>query len=126
MAIEKLANHNTQPSLSHPKNTFTFNGKLENNEKVECFEDLFHTALRMQPASTEEMIINRFHEHLRGSASKTFKNIQQTLTTMLEDILVVFRRKYVKPESIVSAKHRFHRLMSPETTGFPRGSARKC
>ena len=29
MAIEKLASRNSQPSLFHPKNTLTFNGKLE-------------------------------------------------------------------------------------------------
>ena len=65
----------------------------------------------MQPALTEEMKINHFHAHLRGLALKTFKNIQRTPTTTLEDILVVFRRKYVKPESSASAKHRLHRLI---------------
>ena len=99
LAIEKLANKNTQPSLFHPKNTLTFNGKNEKNEKFEYFEDLFHTTLKMQPNLTEEMKINHFHAHLRGLALKTFKNIQRTPTTTLEDILKVFRRKYVKPES---------------------------
>ena len=67
MAIETLASRNTQSSLFHPKNnTLTFNGKLENNEKFEYFEDLFHTTLRMQSALTEEMKINHFHAHLRG------------------------------------------------------------
>ena len=120
MAIEKLANRNSQPSLFHPKNTLTFNGKLEKNEKFEYFEDLFHTTLRMQPALTEEMKINHFHAHLRGLALKTFKNIQRTPTTTLEDILVVFRRKYVKPESSASAKHRFHCLVfDPERQKLP-------
>ena len=64
----------------------------------------------MQPALTEEMKTNDFHAHLRGLALKTFKNIQRTPTTTLEDILVVFRRKYVKPEYSAPAKHRFHRL----------------
>ena len=111
MTIEKLASRNTQSSLFHPKHTLTFNGKLEKNEKFEYSEDLFHTTLRMQPALTEEMKINHFHAHLRGLALKTFKIIQRTPTTTLEDILVVFRRKYVKPESSASAKHRFHRLI---------------
>ena len=74
----------------------------------------------MQPALTEEMKINHFHAHLRGLALKTFKNIQRTPTTTLEDILVVFRRKYVKPESSASAKHRFHRLVfDPERQKLP-------
>ena len=120
MAIEKIASRNTQQSLFHPKNTLTFNGKLEKNEKFESFEDLFHTTLRMQPALTKEMKINHCHAHLRGLALKTFKNIQRTPTTTLEDILVVFRRKYVKPESSASAKHRFHRLVfDPERQKLP-------
>ena len=120
MAIEKLANRNSQPSLFHPKNTLTFNGKLEKNEKFEYFEDLFHTTLRMQPALTEEMKINHFHAYLRGPALKTFKNIQRTPTTTLEDMLVVFRRKYVMPESSASAKHTFHRLVfDPERQKLP-------
>ena len=120
MAIEKLATRNTQPSLFHPQNTLTFNGKLEKNEKFEYFEDLLHTTLRMQPAIIEEMKIKHFHAHLRGLALKTFKNIQRTPTTTLEDTLVVFRRKYVKPESSASAKHRFHRLtFDPERQKLP-------
>ena len=111
MAIERLASRAPQQSLFHPKNTLTFNGKLEKNEKFEYFEDLFHTTLRMQPNLTEEMKSNHFQAHLRGLALKTFKNIQRTPNTTLEDILVVFRRKYVKPESSASAKHRFHKLM---------------
>ena len=110
LAIEKLANKNESQTFFHPKNTLTFNGKNEKNEKFEYFEDLFHTTLRMQPNLTEDMKINHFHAHLRGLALKTFKNIQRTPTTTLEDILKVFRRKYVKPESSASAKHRFNRL----------------
>ena len=119
-AIEKLANKNSQQSLFHPKNTLTFNGKNEKNEKFEYFEDLFHTTLRMQPNLTEEMKINQFHAHLRGLALKAFKNIQRTPSTTLEDILEVFRRKYVKPESSASAKHRFNRLFfDPENQKLP-------
>ena len=119
-AIEKLANKNPQQSLFHPKNTLTFDGKNEKNEKFEYFEDLFHTTLRMQPNLTKEMKINHFHAHLRGLALKTFKNIQRTPSTTLEDILKVFRRKYVKPESSASAKRRFNRLFfDPENQKLP-------
>ena len=120
MAIEKLASRNSQPPLFHPKNTLTFTGKLEKNEKFEYFEDLSHTTLRMQPTSTEEMKINHSHVDLRGLALKTFKNIQRTPTTSLDDTLVVFRRNNVKPESSASAKHRFHRLVfDPERHKLP-------
>ena len=120
IAIEKLANKNPSQSLFHPKYTLTFNGKNEKNEKFEYFEDLFHATLRMQPNLTEDMTINHFHAHLRGLALKTFKNIQRTPTTTLEDILKIFRRKYVKPESSASAKHRFNRLFfDPENQKLP-------
>ena len=53
-------------------------------------------------------------------ALKTFKNIQRTPTTTLEDILKVFRKKYVKLESSASAKHRFNRLaFDPENQKLP-------
>ena len=120
LAIEKLAHKNQELSIFHPKNTLTFNGKLEKNEMFEYFEDLFHTTLKMQPRLTEEVKINHFHAHLRGLALKTFKNIQRTPTTTLEDILVVFRRTYVKPESSASAKHRFNKLVfQPENQKLP-------
>ena len=74
----------------------------------------------MQPNLTEEMKINHFHAYVRGLTLKTFKNIQRTSTTTLADILVVFPRKYVKPESSASAKHRFHRLVfDPERQKLP-------
>ena len=104
LAIEKLARKISEPSIFHPKNTLTVNGKLEKNAKIEYFEDLFHTTLKMKPHLTEEMKINHFQAHLRGLALKTFKTIQQTYTTTLEYILVVFHRKSVKPESSASAK----------------------
>ena len=74
----------------------------------------------MQPNLTEDMKINHFHAHLKGLALKTFKNIQRTTNTTLEDILKVFRQKYVKPESSKSAKHRFNRLsFDPENQKLP-------
>ena len=66
------------------------------------------------------MKINHFHAHLRGLTLKTFKNIQRTPTTTLEDILKVFRGKHIKPESSASAKHRFNRLScDPENQKLP-------
>ena len=44
----------------------------------------------------------------RRLAVETFKNIQRTPTTTLEDILVVFRRNYVEHESSASAKPKFN------------------
>ena len=77
-------------------NTLIFDGK---NEKFELFEDLFHTMLKMQPEMTEAMKINHFDAHLRKEALQTFRNISAIHKKTLDDVLIVFRRKYVKPES---------------------------
>ena len=89
-------------------NTMTFDGK---SEKFELFEDLFHTMIKMQPEMTEQMKINHFHSLLRKNALQTFRNINSTNRQTLEDVLVIFRRKYVKPESQATAKHKWHRLV---------------
>ena len=88
-------------------NTLIFDGK---NEKFELFEDLFHTMLKMQPEMTETMKINHFHAHLRKEALQTFRNISAVNKKTLDDVLIVFRRKYVKPESQATAKHKWHKL----------------
>ena len=82
-------------------NNMTFDGK---SEKFELFEDLFHTMIKMQPEMTEQKI-NQFHSLLRKNALQTFRNINSTNRQTLEDVLVLFRRKYVKPESQATAKH---------------------
>ena len=98
-------------------NTMTFDGK---SEKFELFEDLFHTMIKMQPEMTEQMKINHFHSLLRKNALQTFKNISSSNRQTLEDVLVIFRRKYVKPESQATAKHKWHRLVfDPNTMKLP-------
>ena len=98
-------------------NTMTFDGK---SEKFELFEDLFHTMIKMQPEMTERMKINHFHSLLRKNALQTFRNINSTNRQTLEDVLVIFRRKYVKPESQATAKHKWHRLVfDPNTMKLP-------
>ena len=95
----------------------TFDGK---SEKFELFEDLFHTMIEMQPAMTEQMKINHFHSLLRKGALQTFRNINSINRQTLEDVLVIFRRKYVKPESQATAKHKWHRLIfDPNTMKLP-------
>ena len=98
-------------------NTLIFDGK---NEKFELFEDLFHTMLKMQPEMTEAMKINNFHAHLRKEALQTFRNISAVSRKTLDDVLIVFRRKYVKPESQATAKHKWHKLtFDPNTKSLP-------
>ena len=95
----------------------TFDGK---SEKFELFEDLFHTMIKLQPAMTEQMKINHFHSLLRKGALQTFRNINSINCQTLEVVLVIFRRKYVKPESQATAKHKWHRLtFDPSTMKLP-------
>ena len=97
-------------------NTMPFDGK---SEKFELFEDLFHTMIKMQPERSEQMKINHFHSLLRKNALQTFRNISTANGQTLEDVLIIFRRKYVKPESLATAKHKWHRLVfDPNTTKY--------
>ena len=98
-------------------NTLFFDGK---NEKIELFEDLFHTMLKMQAEMKESMTINHFHAHLRKEALQTFRNISASNKKTLDAVLIVFRRKYVKPESQATAKHKWHKLtFDPNTKSLP-------
>ena len=86
----------------------TFDGK---SEKFELFEDLFQTSLKIYNQLTEEDKINYFHSLMRGDALQTFENITSPSRGNLGEILTVFRRKYVKPQSMATAKHKFQRLV---------------
>ena len=93
---------------------------MANVEKFELFEDLFHTMIKMQSDMTEAMKINHFHSLLRKNALQTFRNINSANRQTLEDILAVFRRKYVKPESQATAKHKWRKLVfDPNTMKLP-------
>ena len=86
----------------------TIDGK---SEKFELFEDLFQTSLKINNQLTEEDKINYCHCLMRGDALQTFKNITSPNRENLGEILNVFRRKYVKPQSMATAKHKFQRLI---------------
>ena len=120
---EVLVGMNNRPSaqtlMVRPVSTttLTFDGK---SEKFELFEDLFYTMIKMQMDRTETMKKKHFHSLLRKNALLTFHNINTANTQALEDILAVFRRKYVKPESQATAKHKLHRLVfDPNTMKLP-------
>ena len=48
---------------------------------------------------------------MRGDALQTFKNISGPNRENLAEILTVFRRKYVKLQSMATAKHKFQQLV---------------
>ena len=76
--------------------------------------------IKMQLEMSEQMKINHFPSLLRKNASQTFPNISTANRQTLEDVLVVFRRKYVMPESEATAKHKWHRLViGPNTMKLP-------
>ena len=86
----------------------TFDGK---SQKLELFEDLFQRGFRNHNQLTEEDKINYFHSRIRGDALQTIKNITSPNRESLGEILTVFHRKYVEPQSMPTAKHKFQRLV---------------
>ena len=116
LALQQLATNSNSANFNNnisrisklPKSLTTtmpaFDGK---SEKFELFEDLFQTSLKIHNQLTEEDKINYFHSLMRGDALQTFENITSPNRENLAEMLTVFRRKYVKPQSMVTAKHKF-------------------
>ena len=86
----------------------TFGGK---SEKFELFEDMFQASLKIHNQRMEEDRINYFHSLMRGDALQLFKNITSLNRENLGEILTVFRRKYVKPQSMARTKLKYRRLV---------------
>ena len=120
LAILKLANNNNSANFHNNINKIsklpksltttmpTFDGK---SHKFELFEDFFRTSLKIHNELTESDRINYFHCLMRGDALQTFKNINGPTREKLGEILAVFRRKYVKPQSMATAKRKFQKLV---------------
>ena len=120
LALQQLATNSNSANVNNNSNRIsklpksltttmpTFDGK---SEKFELFEDLFQTSLKIHNQLTEEDKINYFHSLMRGDALQTFKNIGSPNRENLTEILTVFRRKYVKSQSMATAKHKFQQLV---------------
>ena len=120
LAVQQLANNSNSADFHNNINRIsklsksltttmpTFDGKTE---KFELFEDLFQTSLKIHNQLTGHDRINYFHSLMRGDALQTFKNINGQTRENLEEILAVFRRKYVKPQSMATAKHKFQKIV---------------
>ena len=105
-----------QPLTIRPvtSTTMTFYGK---GKKFELFQDLFNTMIEVQPEMTEQMKINLLLSLLKKNALQTFRNnINLSNRQTLEDVLVIFLRKYVKPESQATAEHKWRRLTFDSNT----------
>ena len=59
---------------------------------------------------TETMKINHLHAHPREGALQTFSDISASNRKLFDDVLVVFRRNYVKPVTQATAKHKWRKL----------------
>ena len=120
LARQQLANNNNSANFHNniirisklPKSLTitmpTFDGK---SEKFELFEYPFQTSLKIHNQLTEGDRINYFHSLMRRDALQTFKNNYGPTRENLAEILAVFRRKYVKPQSMATAKHKFQKLV---------------
>ena len=118
LALQQLANNNNSTNFHNNINRIsklpkspnttkpTFDGK---HEKFKLFEDLFPTSLKIHNQLTEGDRINYFHFLMRRDGLQTFKHIKGPTRENLGEILVVFRRKYVKPQSMATAKHKYHK-----------------
>ena len=72
--------------------------------------ELFQTSPKFHNQLTE-VKIKSFHSLMRGDALQTFKSITSLKREILGEILRVFRRKYVKPQAMATAKDKFQRLV---------------
>ena len=118
LALQQLVNNNNSVNFHNninklsklPQSLMTtipkFDGK---SEKFELFEDLFQTSHIIHDQLTEEDRINHFDPLMRGDALQTFKNVKGPTRENLGEILAVFRRKYVKPQSMATAKDKFQK-----------------
>ena len=67
--------------------------------------------MEIQNQLTEEEKMNYFYSLMHGDALQTFKNITGPNGENLGEILTLFHRKYVIPQSMATAKHKFQRLV---------------
>ena len=120
MILQQLANNNNSANFHYniirnsklAKSLTTTMPTLDRKpDKFELFEDIFQTSLKIQNHLTEEDRINYFHSLMRGNALQTIKNINGPTRENLGEILAVFRRKYVKLQSMATAKHKFQKLV---------------
>ena len=120
LALQQLANNNNSANFHNninrisklPKSLTTTMPTFDRkSEKFELFEDLFQRSLKIHNQLTEDDRIKYFHSLMRGDALKTFKNFNGPTRENLREILAAFRRKYVKPQSMATVKHKFQKLV---------------
>ena len=80
-------------------------------EVTHCSPDISQTSLNFHNQLTEDDRINYLHSFMRVDSLQTFKNLNGPTQENLGEFLAVFQRKYVKPQSMVTAKLKFQKLV---------------
>ena len=68
------------------------------------------TSLKVYPNISEEEQFHYFHSLLKDDALQTYCNMTDTNRASLEDIIATFRRRYVRPQSIPTARCKWEQL----------------
>ena len=119
-SLQTATNYNSGvPRLPKAMSTTmpTFDGKTD---KFEHFEDLFQTSFKVYPNITEEEKIHYFHSLLRDEALPTFRIMTEVTREHLNDIIAGFRRRYVRQQSVATARCKWEYLsFNPSQQTFP-------
>ena len=91
----------------------TFDGKTE---KFEHFEDLFQTSIKVHPQKTKQEKIHYLYTLLRGDALQNFRKISEATKSYLNDIIAGFRLRYVKTQSVATARCKWENLTFDPTS----------
>ena len=119
LSLQTATTHNTgirrlPKAMSTTMPTFD-----EEPDKFEHLEVLFQTSLKVYPNITEEEKIHYFHSLLRGEALQTFRNMTDATREHLNDILSGFRRRYVRQQSVATARCKWENLsLNPSQQTF--------
>ena len=120
LALQQLASNSNSANFNNNINRISNLPKSLNttmpifdrqSENFELFEDLFQTLLKIHNQLTEEDRIHYFHILMQGDALKTLKIISSPSRENLAEVLTVISRKYVKPPSMATEKHKFQQLV---------------
>ena len=72
--------------------------------------------LKKQTEMAEAMTVNHFHAHLQKETLQTFRNENAPKRKILDDVLIVFGRNNVEPESQAKTKRKWQKFtFDPKT-----------
>ena len=120
LALQKLASNSNYANFKYnfnsiskfPKSVTTATPifKEKSEKKWIVWRALPNQSENSQPTHRKDRI-HKFHSLMRGDALQIFKNISSPNGENLAQMLTVFRKKYVKRQSMATAKHKLHGLV---------------